>query len=527
MYKIWVTIANYFHLQQLWSTKMMNYEKYIIVQAGGRGSRLGYLTRNRPKCLIPIINKPMIFHLFAQFPESKFIIIGDAHFDVLKKYLSLYANVDYSLVCATGNIGTLAGIRQAVSMVPTQMPFMIIWSDLVLPEDVRLPLAENNLIVTSPGLSCRWKFEHGKIVEETSDQHGICGFFLFKDTNQFGEFPEGGQLVKFFSCFSNMFSEYVLPSIREFGLLETYEKLEKPKCRPFNKITFLTDRIIKQPLDSQGAELIQKEVAWYKEARHKLLPVPQIFSYEPLIMERLKRCTIADLSIESLTKQKKIITDIITGLKKIHASGQRKVDIPSYWDTYLKKTVSRLCYVQNLVPFINDRKIKINGQDCRNVLFYQDELRQMLEAYVPTNFNFIHGDPTFSNIFLDDRKGIIFIDPRGYFGHVCLYGDKAYDYAKLYYSLFGSYDKFNQKKFLVDIEKDCVSLKIEPNGWSISEDFYFDLIPTNISRAAIHLFHALIWLSLTTYVWEDYDAICAAFYNGTKLFEEALNEHCF
>ena len=41
----------------------MNLE-YIIVQAGGKGTRLEHLTLNKPKCLVPIQNKPMIFHLF-------------------------------------------------------------------------------------------------------------------------------------------------------------------------------------------------------------------------------------------------------------------------------------------------------------------------------------------------------------------------------------------------------------------------------------------------------------------------------
>ena len=50
---------------------------YIIVQAGGKGTRLGHLTANRPKALVPIGNLPMIFYLFRQFPNSKFIIIAD------------------------------------------------------------------------------------------------------------------------------------------------------------------------------------------------------------------------------------------------------------------------------------------------------------------------------------------------------------------------------------------------------------------------------------------------------------------
>ena len=38
--------------------------EYIIVQAGGKGTRLGRLTQNKPKALVPVENLPMLFHLF-------------------------------------------------------------------------------------------------------------------------------------------------------------------------------------------------------------------------------------------------------------------------------------------------------------------------------------------------------------------------------------------------------------------------------------------------------------------------------
>ena len=46
---------------------------YIIVQAGGKGTRICYLTKNKPKALVSVDNLPMLFHLFRQFPDKKFI----------------------------------------------------------------------------------------------------------------------------------------------------------------------------------------------------------------------------------------------------------------------------------------------------------------------------------------------------------------------------------------------------------------------------------------------------------------------
>ncbi len=44
---------------------------YIIVQAGGKGTRLKHLTANKPKALVPVDNLPMLFHLFRKYPGQK------------------------------------------------------------------------------------------------------------------------------------------------------------------------------------------------------------------------------------------------------------------------------------------------------------------------------------------------------------------------------------------------------------------------------------------------------------------------
>ena len=139
---------------------------------------------------------------------------------------------------------------------------------------------------------------------------------------------------------------------------------------------------------------------------------------------------------------------------------------------------------------------------------------------MPARFRLIHGDCTFSNVLLRDDGTPVLIDPRGYFGFTELCGDPAYDWAKLYYSLVGNYDQFNRKRFTLDISREGVELQIASNGWEDLESAFFDLV--GVQPEQIRLIHAVIWLSLTTYAWEDYDSICGAFYNGLYYLEEAL-----
>ena len=116
----------------------------------------------------------------------------------------------------------------------------------------------------------------------------------------------------------------------------------------------------------------------------------------------------------------------------------------------------------------------------------------------------------------------VLLDPRGYFGKTKLYGDIDYDWAKLYYSVVGDYDQFNRKNFSLEINQDNVELEIVSNNWKNLEQDFFELTGANPRK--IKLLHAIIWLSLTTYAWEDYDAICGAFYKGLLELQRYLDD---
>ena len=98
---------------------------YIIVQAGGKGTRLQHLTRNKPKALVPVDNLPMLYHLFRKYPDKKFIIIADYQKEVLRSYLSAFSEVTYLVVDAEGT-GTCGGIGQAIDLLPDGQAFMLI-----------------------------------------------------------------------------------------------------------------------------------------------------------------------------------------------------------------------------------------------------------------------------------------------------------------------------------------------------------------------------------------------------------------
>ena len=497
--------------------------KFIIVQAGGRGSRMQVLTRNKPKALVPVNNLPMIFHLFRKFPEKKFIIIGDYKYDVLEQYLREFSEVDYKMVSGTGHTGTCAGLQDALALVPECERFMLIWCDLILADDFVLPETDQNVIGIARDFYCRWSYQKGKFTEEKSDTHGVAGLFIFPDKHILKNVPADGEFVRWLRDSGIQFEEKILYKTKEYGLYSEWNKLPKMRCRPFNRITIEGDKVIKEGIDDQGRKLAKREVAWYKKMRSKsFYAIPEIYSYDPICMELIDGKNIYEYTYLPYEQKKYILEKMVDCLRKVHQFESVPYDAESYYEAYLGKTYDRLKKVRNLVPFANDKVVIVNGKACRNIFYHQDEVEKLVMQYSPKEFVLLHGDCTFSNMMLKYDTDPVLIDPRGYFGKTEFCGDVAYDWVKLYYSLISNYDQFNLKQFSLDIREKDVRLDIASNNWENMEEYFFELLKGEVTRRQMKLLLSIIWLSLTTYAWEDYDSICGAFYNGLYYLEEAL-----
>ena len=496
---------------------------YIIVQAGGKGSRMEYLTENKPKALVPINNLPMLFHLFQKYSDKRFIIIGDYKCDVLKKYLEAFANVKYLLVDAGGKQGTCAGISETLKMIPESESFMLIWSDLILPQEFGFPEEEDNYVGLSGDFKCRWKYENGMFEEEASVPYGVAGLFIFKDKQEIRNVPLEGEFVKWLKEADIHLNTLTLCKTKEYGLISEYNKIETKKCRPFNSIRIEDGKLIKEGIDEQGCKLAIREKGWYQfVAPLGFDKIPQIYSYDPFVMEKINGKNIYEYGNLSVGQKTEILEKIVKMLQELHNLGSVPVDYFSMREAYISKTFARLEKVRNLIPFADQERIIINGKSCRNVFFYREEFENKLNHLDTKDFVLLHGDCTFSNMMLKEDMTPVVIDPRGYFGYTEMYGDVAYDWAKLYYSLVGNYDQFNRKAFRLHIDQDRVGLHIESNHWEDMEDTFFELVKEDVTKEQIWLIHAVIWLSLTTYAWEDYDSICGAFYNGLYYLEDVL-----
>jgi len=498
----------------------------IIIQAGGKGTRLEGLTRNKPKCLVPVNNLPILFYAFKKFPKAEFTIIADYKTDVLEKYLESFGNEYNYKIIKTHKKGTASGIKDAIKNYPENEQFMILWCDLILSEDFKIPETKGNFVGISKEFECRWSFDNNEYIHEPSVEKGVAGLFIFETKKCLENIPEEGALVPWLKTQKIDFAELPLYGSKEIGTMLSYS--ENNEClrrwRPFNSMKFDGDLVIKEGINEQGRKIAVDERAWYKFVKENGYEfIPEIYEYEPLKMKKVQGKNIYDYDCLTRSQKEDILLNIIEALENLHNLVPAKpANIEDAKMNYIHKTFERLSKIEKLVPFADKEFIRINGHYYKNVFFDKENFTNILEKMMPKEFKLIHGDCTFSNLMFDTfNMKTILIDPRGYFGNTKLYGDVDYDWAKLYYSLKGNYDQFNRKKFTLDIKEKEVELAIKPNNWEDMEEFFFDNIP-NIDKNKIKALHSVIWLSLTTYAWEDYDSICGAFYNGTILAGEML-----
>jgi len=432
-------------------------------------------------------------------------------------------------------------MAEALDKIPEGEKFLLIWCDLVLPHDYELPVSDNNIIGISKDFSCRWSYKSGQFIEERSSEYGVAGYFIFKDKSYIADIPTDGEFVRWLQFKGMIFKEEPLHRTHEYGLYSEWDELPKLKTRPFNRIEKKDGKLYKIPVDKQGESLAVREQAWYKMLKGESFNnLPEIYGNDPLCMEEIIGKNIYEYSNISFEKKRSILKQIVDCLESVHKIGSIPSNKDSYRAAYLDKTYNRLKKVRFLVPFANEEYITVNGRCCRNILYQMDEVNDMVMKYLPAEFKLIHGDCTFSNMMLKNDETPVLIDPRGYFGNTELYGDEAYDWVKLYYSLLSNYDQFNLKRFNlyinekdeyavyddrgneVSVEPKSVKLEIFSNGWEDLEEYFFELLGDKVTRHQMKIFLAIIWLSLTTYAWDDYDSICGAFYKGLLYLEDAF-----
>lgn len=121
-----------------------------------------------------------------------------------------------------------------------------------------------------------------------------------------------------------------------------------------------------------------------------------------------------------------VLPEIFKSLNRIHTSQTCTLSDSQIRELYLPKLISR--YQENIDIYNNIP----DAAYCFDIL--QKYFTSSFEIYPCV----MHGDPVFTNIIINSFGKFKFIDMRGSIGSTpTIFGDKSYDYAKIYQSIIG------------------------------------------------------------------------------------------
>lgn len=172
--------------------------------------------------------------------------------------------------------------------------------------------------------------------------------------------------------------------------------------------------------------------------------------------------------------------------------------------------------------FIPD-SISINHTTYKNFQVIWPDVKSYIENtllnFTPT---LIHGDFCFSNILHNPDNNIFtFIDPRGSFGKVGIYGDLRYDIAKLYHSVDGTYEALITDNFIlktIDIDSFELTIQNTLNVLDTFESVFF----TQYDKKQIKILQGCIFISMCTRHYDNNERQRAMYLTGVRLLNEGM-----
>ena len=191
------------------------------------------------------------------------------------------------------------------------------------------------------------------------------------------------------------------------------------------------------------SEDLSGEIYYYNNIPSEIKDIfPIMFCYDRnnkwYEMENINGIPISKLYLnEELTLQQ--FDHILKTINRIHCCNIEIINHKNIniYDNYINKITNRY----NNYDYSN-------FDNSKNIY---DILLKKLNKYQKNNlgkFSIIHGDTVFTNILINNFGKIKLIDMRGIINKtLTIYGDKMYDYAKIYQSLLG-YDEILENKYI-------------------------------------------------------------------------------
>lgn len=441
----------------------------VCILAAGTGSRLGNLSKNCHKSLLPIKNKAILTNIIDKFDKNHEIYIAVGHLkEQVIEYVNLYhsdrnikfINIDKYTGKGSGPAYSLNCCKKEL-----QRPFYFCVSDFYTNESIQnLTFSTKNWIsaydTNMSELYATIEMENGKIINMKNKSpegysKAFTGIFYMYDYELFWkEFDkyvdENYEIIDIFKnikLFNFSIREFLLDDMGTsdlyFKLIEKYEgkNLHLHKIKYEHKY-LLNDIFIKSGTEDKIENLFKRGYYLNELIPNLLFKGKHFFTYKyekgTTLYEKNNYnvyCNFIDWFELNIVKSVKSNIDLKT---------------PSL-NFYKNKTYNRLNLIKSSHYFeeLNSKKM-INGVSVKTIDEYLNKIDwdNLTDILPITHF---HGDLQFDNIIYNDNNEtnenkFKYIDWREDFGGNVEYGDLYYDISKLYGGILLNYMKMKNRE---------------------------------------------------------------------------------
>jgi hypothetical protein len=233
------------------------------------------------------------------------------------------------------------------------------------------------------------------------------------------------------------------------------------KCQSFNTVEVRDGIFTKKSCNDYGDNIIFYEINFYKNICSNLFPNVLKLGENFLQIEHLE-------TYKPLKEFSGDINIVMSSVNTLHCTREPiQLSESDYKKQLQLETIDKVQTRNSKIVSSLPACTHVNGVQLMTLDEVTSCLRDFIHNYKGDyRFHVIHGDLNFGNILYDPKKGIKFIDPRGYFGTYKLFGPKEYDFAKMYFSMSGYDTLYDSPVPLLYIEN-ChgyISLPPIPDG---------------------------------------------------------------
>ena len=485
----------------------------VLVLAAGLGSRLGSLTKNVNKAMLPINNKAIISYIIDKFPRDyEFVVALGYKGEELQQYCQLaYPEHNFTFVDIVNYDGEGSGPGYSTLQCREylQRPFYFVVADCII--DSKMPHLDGNWVGVYPTAypekysTVQLDKDDNVLAFTNKDIKGYDNAFIglasIWDYQIFWNELEGniksGELVSAFESISKYpgFKAKHLKWLDTGNLDDLNRTKEYFKDNPLSlykvtdEITYKTNKFIKfSPNKQVNRNKAQRAEILKNLVPSKVVATDNFISYDWEYGDTLYHCDSSYVYSKFLEKLKSSIT------RSKKYDGDREL----FDKFYGTKTRERLmAFLDRFGLEYFNKKYNINGKLYKSM----DDIITQFDTevfYDNPMYTLFHGDLQFDNIIWDNRTNkFTYIDWRESFGGSTEGGDIYYDLAKLYGGTIVPYSIMKEKNAIdlyegstvvnydYYVSEDLDEFKEHYEGWLV--DNGYDLNKVKLITAMIFL----------------------------------------